>query len=176
MRRDAPFPDRAGDAYLRVSAGVVQAGSILALSGMVAINAVNIVSRGIFHADMEWTQEISILLAMVVYFFSFALISKRNSDIRIDFVVHMLPAVWQPVLGLLNRFLVLAFQAVVLWCAIVTCGFVRIFRTPVLELSEALFFIPVIAGAADILLTELIYLHRQARGRMPLPGAGLPAE
>ena len=167
------FLDRAGDAYLRASARVVQAGSVLALGAMVAINAVNIVSRGVFHADMEWTQEISVLLAMVVYFFSFALISKLNSDIRIDFVVHMLPLAWHRPLGLLSRFLVFAFQAVVLWCAIVTLGFVRIFRTPVLELSEALFFVPVIAGAADIMLTELIYLHRQVQGRMGLPGTGL---
>jgi TRAP-type C4-dicarboxylate transport system permease small subunit len=175
LPRDAPFLDRAGDAYLRASTFVVQAASILALGGMVAINAVNIVSRGAFHADMEWTQEVSILLAMVVYFFSFALISKLNSDIRIDFIAHALPRSWQRVLGLLSRFLVFAFQAVVLWCAIVTLGFVRIFRTPVLELSEAWFFIPVIAGAADIIVTELIYLHRQAQGRMNLPGAGFPA-
>src|SRR4051812_4169659 len=115
---------------------------------MVAINAVNIVSRGAFPAGMGGTQEISILLAMGVYFFSFALISKRNSDIRIDFIAHMLPLAWQRWLGLLSRLLVFAFQAVVLWCAIVTMDFVRVFRTPVLELSEALFFIPVIAGAA----------------------------
>src|SRR4051812_6718637 len=143
---------------------------------MIAINAVNIVSRAAFHADMEWTQEVSVLLAMVVYFFSFALISKANSDIRIDFIAHMFPLDAQRVLGLLSRLLVLVFQVIVLWCAIVTLDFVRVFRTPVLELSEALFFIPVIAGAADIIITELIYLRRQAQGTMRLPGAGLAAE
>ncbi|MBV8911705.1 MAG: TRAP transporter small permease [Acetobacteraceae bacterium] len=167
--------DRASDAYLRISNRVVQAGSVLALGAMVAINAVNIVSRGAIHVDMEWTQEISVLLAMVIYFFSFALISKQNSEIRIDFIVHALPPAWQRALGLLSRCSVFAFQAVVLWCAIMTLGFVRIFRTPVLELSEALFFIPVIAGAADILITELIYLRRQSQGRIGLPGAGLPS-
>lgn len=159
-----------------MSTRAVQAGSVLALGAMVAINAVNIVSRGAFHVDMEWTQEISILLAMVVYFFSFALISKGNSDIRIDFIVHMLPLAAQHALGLLSRVLVFAFQGIVLWCAIVTLSFVRIFRTPVLELSEAWFFVPVIAGAADIVLTELIYLQRQASGRMGLPGTGLRTE
>jgi TRAP-type C4-dicarboxylate transport system permease small subunit len=176
LPQDRPFLDRAGEAYLRISTRVVQAASILALGGMVGINAINIVSRGAFHADMEWTQEISVLLAMVVYFFSFALISKLNSDIRIDFIVHALPRSWQRVLGLLSRFLVFAFQAVVLWCAIVTLGFVRIFSTPVLELSEAWFFVPVIAGAVDILVTELIHLRLQALGRMALPGAGLLPE
>ena len=48
--------------------------------------------------------------------------------------------------------------------------FVRIFRTPVLEISEAVFFLPVIAGAADIALTELIYLTQQMQGELPPTG------
>ena len=50
--------------------------------------------------------------------------------------------------------------------------FVQIFRTPVLEISEAVFFLPVIAGAADIALTELIHLTQQIQGELPPPGAG----
>jgi TRAP-type C4-dicarboxylate transport system permease small subunit len=113
---------------------------------------------------------------MVLYFFSFALISKRNSDIRIDIFVQMMPKPVQRVFGLLARLLALLFQAIVLWCAIKTVAFVRIFTTPILEVSESIFFVPVIAGAIDILITELVYLRLQAQGRMQPPGAGLAAK
>jgi hypothetical protein len=43
----------------------------------------------------------------------------------------------------------------------------------VLEISEGVFFVPVIAGAADMAITEAIYLARQLRGTMGAPGTGL---
>jgi hypothetical protein len=44
-------------------------------------------------------------------------------------------------------------------------------RGLVLEFSEAVFFLPVISGAADIALTEFIHLMQQMRGELPLPSA-----
>lgn len=158
--------------YLRVSSAVLRAVSIAALGVIVLINAANIVSRAVFHADMEWIQEASIIGAMVIYFYAIALISKGNGDIRMDFFVRVLPPAWQTALGLLARVLVILFQFAVLILAIETLGFVSVFRTPVLQLPESVFFIPLIAGAADILVTEVIYFVRQARGAMPAPGAG----
>ena len=66
---------------------MVQAVSIVVLTAMVVINAVNITTRAVFHNDLEWTQEVSLMGAMVIYFFSFGLISKANADIRIEFLV-----------------------------------------------------------------------------------------
>jgi TRAP-type C4-dicarboxylate transport system permease small subunit len=151
---------------------VVQAVSIVVLTAMVVINAVNITTRAVFHNDLEWTQEVSLMGAMVIYFFAFGLISKANADIRIEFMVRMLPRGWQHALGVMARLAVLGFQCTIVWLAIDTMMFVRIFRTPVLEISEAVFFLPVIAGAADIALTELIHLTQQMRGELPPPGAG----
>ena len=48
----------------------------------------------------------------------------------------------------------------------------RVFHTPVLEISESMYFVPVIAGAVDIALTEAIYLVRQMRGKLGAPGTG----
>jgi TRAP-type C4-dicarboxylate transport system permease small subunit len=146
--------------------------SIIVLVSMVAINAVNITARAVLHDDLEWTQEVSLIGAMVIYFFSITLITKANADIRIDFLVRMLSAPWQRAAGIMARLAVLGFQCTVLWLAIDTLAFVRIFHTPVLEISEAVFFLPVIAGAADMVLTELIHLTQQIRGTLPPPGAG----
>ena len=77
------------EAYLRVSGIVVQGLSVAVLVAMVAINAFNIVSRAAFGIDHECTQELSIIGAMVIYFFSISLVSKGNIDIRIDFLVRI---------------------------------------------------------------------------------------
>ena len=43
----------------------------------------------------------------------------------------------------------------------------------VLEISESVFYVPVILGAVDMAITEAIYLARQFRGRIGAPGTGL---
>lgn len=161
------------EAYLCLSARVLQAFSIAVLAAMTAINTLNIAARALFRADFEWTQEVLMIGAMGIYFLSVALIAKGNIDIRIDAVLRVLPPYWQRALGLGARVGALVFQCIVLWLAIDTWSFVRVFRTPVLEFSEAIFFIPVIVGAADMAITEAIYLVRQCRGAMGPPGAGL---
>ena len=118
----------AAEAYLRASGVAVQAVSIIVLALMVVINATNITCRAVLGVDLEWTQEVSVIAAMVIYFFSFALIAKTNSDIRVEFIVAMLPRSWQRWLGIVSRLAVLGFQAAVLWLAINTLGFVSMFQ------------------------------------------------
>ena len=160
-------------AYLRISNRALQIFSIAVVAVMTALNTVNITSRALFHYDFEWTQELLMVCAMGLYFLSVALICKGNMDIRIDAVLRILPRSWQFVFGLLARVAALAFQCAVLWLAIDTIGFVSVFRTPVLEISESVFFVPVIVGAADMAITEAIYLARQLRGRIGAPGTGM---
>ena len=160
-------------AYLRWSGFALQVFSVAVVAAMTIINAVNITSRALFGVDFEWTQEVLMIGAMGLYFLSVALITKANADIRIDAVLRVLPGGWQTAFGILARLSVLAFQCCVLWFAINTIGFVSVFRTPVLEISEAVFFVPVIAGAADMAITEAIYLARQFSGAVGPPGTGL---
>jgi TRAP-type C4-dicarboxylate transport system permease small subunit len=160
-------------AYLRISGWLLRTFSVLVVATMTVLNAVNITSRALFNVDLEWTQELLMIAAMGLYFLSVALISKGNMDIRIDAVLRILPRSWQLMFGVLSRLAALAFQCTVLWLAIDTIGFVSVFHTPVLEISEGVFFVPVIAGAADMAITEAIYLARQLRGTMGAPGTGL---
>jgi TRAP-type C4-dicarboxylate transport system permease small subunit len=160
-------------AYLRWSGFALGVFSVTVVAAMTIINAVNIFSRALFGIDFEWTQELLMICAMGLYFLSIALITKGNADIRIDAVLRVLPRGWQSAFGVLARLSALVFQCCVLWFAIDTIGFVSVFRTPVLEISEAVFFVPVIAGAADMAITEAIYLTRQLAGAVGPPGSGL---
>ena len=164
---------RFASAYLRWSGFVLRAFSVTVVAAMTIINAVNIASRALFAIDFEWTQELLMICAMGLYFLSVALITKANGDIRIDAVLRVLPARWQTAFGIMARLSALVFQCCVLWFAIDTIGFVSVFRTPVLEISEAVFFVPVIAGAADMAITEAIYLMQQFSGTVGPPGSGL---
>jgi len=172
-RREVWGWDFWADAYLRISGRALEIFSVLVVVVMTTLNAVNIASRALFHYDFEWTQELLMIAAMGLYFLSVALICKGNIDIRIDAVLRILPRPAQHVFGLLARLAALGFQCAVLWLAIQTIGFVSVFRTPVLEISESIFYVPVIVGAGDMAITEAIYLARQLRGRMGAPGTGL---
>ena len=165
--------EAAASAYLRWSGFALKTFSVVVVAAMTIINAVNIASRALFGVDFEWTQELLMVCAMGLYFLSIALITKANGDIRIDALLRVLPPGWQSAFGVLARLSALAFQCCVLWFAIDTIGFVAVFRTPILEISEAVFFVPVIIGAADMAITEAIYLTRQFSGAIGPPGSGL---
>lgn len=154
----------ASDAYLRASTVVVQWSAMAVIAFMVALNATDITLRALVGSGFSWTQELSIILAMYLYFYAYALIAKEDGYIRVEFLVNRLPAVAQRWLDMGARLLVLAFQAVLAWLAIDTARFASLFETPVLGWPETVFFVPVVIGAIDICLTELIYLVRHLRG------------
>ena len=52
-----------------------------------------------------------------------------------------------------------------MWFGIETFQFLGLFTTSVLAWPESLFVLPLLLGAIDIVLTELIYLYRQLTGR-----------
>ena len=60
------------------------------------------------------------------------------------------------------------FQGLVAWFALETYRFLGLFTTSVLIWPESLFVLPILLGAVDILITELIYLYWVLM-RRPLP-------
>ena len=161
--------DRALRLYLDVSKRVVLTVSIGLLGLMVALNGLEIVGRGVFERSFSWVQEVSILSAMWVYFYAYALIAKDEEYIRVDFLAHRVSATARRRMTLFARLTTIAFHGIVLWFAVETWRFLGLFRTSVLDWPESLFVLPILIGAADILVTELIYLRRMLLGRDPPP-------
>ncbi len=131
---------------------------------MVAINAAEIAHRFFFTRGLNWVQELSIILAMTLYFFAYALIAKDREYIRIELFARLLGREGRRRLSIATRLLVLVFQAMVAWYAVKTTKFAALFETPVLGWTEVVFYAPMAVGCADIVLTELIYLVWQLRG------------
>jgi TRAP-type C4-dicarboxylate transport system permease small subunit len=156
--------------YLSVSKRVVLAVSIAALALMVAINGIEIVGRGMFGRSFVWVQEVSIMSAMWVYFFAYGLIAKDEEYIRVDLFANLAGPAAKAITAVFARLATIAFHATVLWFGIEAWRFLGLFRTSILDWPESLFVLPILIGAADILITELIHLRTSLVGPRPEPG------
>ena len=152
--------------YLRVTKAIVLIVSIAVLVLMVGLNGLEIVGRGMFNRSFTWVQEVSILAAMWVYFFAYGLVAKDEEYIRVDFAVNLMGEGARRQIGLVARLLTILFHALVFWLAIEIHRMQSLFTTSVLEWPESLFTVPIILGAADIAITECIYLYWQLAGRV----------
>lgn len=157
--------DAAIAAYLRLSRLVVVAVSVAMFALMVAINGAEIVARGLFGVSFSWVQEVSILAAMWVYFFAYALIAKGEEYIRVDIIVNQFGPGAARAIRVAGRLATIAFHAVVVLFAIESFRFLGLFTTAILGWPESLFVLPILLGSADIVVTELALLYRQWSGR-----------
>ncbi len=163
-RRPTGF-DAAFDAYLAATKTIVIAVSVAMLVLMTVVNGIEIGGRAFFARSFSWVQEVSILAAMWVYFFAYALIAKDEEYIRVDFAVDLMGERGQRIAGIVARLFTIVFHGIVVWFGVETFRFLGLFTTSVLAWPESLFVLPLLLGAIDIALTELIYLTRQLAGR-----------
>lgn len=157
-------PRTAAQTYLRWSRAAVQAIAVLVLATMVAINSAEIVHRLAVTRGINWVQELSVILAMTLYFLTYTLIAKDREYIRIELVAKALPARGQHLLAVAVRLVVLAFHLMLAWYAVRAVKFNAAFETAVLSWPEYVFYVPLALGCADIVVTEAIYLVWQLRG------------
>lgn len=162
-------------AYLDLTRRIVIAVSCGFFAFMVAINGLEIVGRAFFSISFSWVQEVSILSAMWIYFFAYALIAKNEEYIRVDFAAQLMPEAWQRATNIFARLATILFHGLVVWFAVETYRFLGLFTTSVLIWPESLFVLPLLIGAIDILITELIYFYWQIAGRSPPHPHPLPA-
>lgn len=154
----------AAQAYLHYSKIVIEVIALSVLAVMVAINTAEIVYRFVFIGGINWVQELSIILAMTLYFLVYALIAKDREYIRIELFARLLGPAGRRRLSIATRVAVLVFHGMLVWYAVKTARFAGLFETSVLAWPETVFFAPLIIGCADIVITELIYLAWQLRG------------
>jgi TRAP-type C4-dicarboxylate transport system permease small subunit len=159
--------------YLRLSQVLILGIAVLMLVVMVGANSWNMALRALWGRGVRWHQELSVLAAMWVYFAAYALNAKDDAYIRIGFFVDRLPATLRRHVYLFDALVVLAFHALMFWLTIEAMRLLSFFHTHALGISESWFFVGLLVGAADIVLTELIHLARHAAG---LPSPVTPGE
>jgi TRAP-type C4-dicarboxylate transport system permease small subunit len=153
-----------GQTYLRVSAAAIQWVAVAVLGLMVAINATEILYRTVFTRGLNWVQELSLVLAMVLYFLTYALIAKNREYIRIELLAARLSIPRRRIFNMIVRLIVLAFHACIAWYALRTVQFAAMFELPILGWGEWVYYLPLVVGCVDIVITESVFLFWQLRG------------
>jgi TRAP-type C4-dicarboxylate transport system permease small subunit len=170
--RGAAF-DRVLDAYLAFSKVTIVTVSVTIFAAMIAANALEIAGRALFQTSFSWVQEVSILGAMWVYFFAYALIAKNDEYIRVEFITERMRAPLREACLIFARLVLILFHATLAWFALETYQFLGLFTTSVLGWPESLFVLPILLGAIDVVATEAIHLRWQLLGR-EVPRRALP--
>ena len=154
----------AAQLYLKVSSAVIQWIAVAVLIAMVGINSAEIIYRTAFTSGLNWVQELSLVLAMVLYFLTYALIAKNREYIRVELLSSRLAPEARRILAVMVRLVVLLFHAFVALYAIRTTQFAAMFELPILGWGEWVYYLPLALGSADIVLTETIFLTWQLSG------------
>jgi TRAP-type C4-dicarboxylate transport system permease small subunit len=131
---------------------------------MLVSYVLNIFFRVAFNQGTTWHQEISVMAAMWTYFAAYALISKEDSYIRIEFVMDRLPVRVSRVLNLVVQLAVILFHAMMLQMVLTTFKAISILQTYLLEWPEYFYYIPLLVGTIDIILTEIVKFIRLFAG------------
>ena len=142
--------------------------SVAALATISVLTLAVILAREVFGSSILWAEEISLLLMKVVVFFGAAAMYATRSFIRVDgLVLRLGPRArdWAQMAGWL---LAAVFAGVVMVKGIQTYPTQIQAHSYLLELPKFYFFVPLILGAASIVLTSLYYLLALAAG----PGDG----
>ena len=156
--------DGPAQTYLRASAATLEWIAATVLVSMVAINAAEILYRMLFAGGLNWVQELSLVLAMVLYFLTYALIAKNREYIRIELVSARLSAPGKRIFTMAVRLVVLLFHACIAFYAARTVEFAAMFELPILGWGEWVYYVPLTLGCIDIVITESIFLVWQLRG------------
>lgn len=144
--------------YLRISRWLLATVAGVMFCGMLLANGYNIFMRSVTGQGTVWHQEVSIMAAFWIYFAAYALLSKDRGYITIDFLFHRLPARAAGVLHALTVILTMLFQGYLALLAVEVLESAGFLTTPVLNWSERIYVLPLLVGAVDIAVTELIFL------------------
>ncbi len=137
------------------------------MGAMVAIVSIQVFLRYGFNSSIDWADDISRLLFVASIFIAMPLAVKEGAHIGIDALVEHLPERIQKGFVRLIAVVCIALFAVVCWQAAFLVHDQWDENLPTVELSSALFLVPVCWGAFHSLLHFVPYL---GSGVMPRAG------
>jgi len=168
MRERAPGPAvRVLDLLDRAARAVI----FVTMTGMVAVVSTQVVLRYGFNLSLDWGEDLARLLFVWSIFLAIPLAVRVGAHIGIDLLVGALPAVVQRRLRSVMAALAAVMMFVVSYQAALLVRDQWDENMPTLELSVALFLVPVCVGAAH---SALHLLHVVVAGR-PAAVADPPA-
>ena len=158
-RRPPPEPGvfRLGRNTLAFLGRMEMAVTVLSIVVICCLTGASIVLRYFFGASLLWGEEVSLLLMKVMVFAGAAAVYKGRAYIAIDFVFRAFGPRGRYLLSIAAWMAAAGFAAVVAWQGMLMYPTQIHTRTYLLELPKFYFTVPVIYGAASIVLTSAFY-------------------
>jgi TRAP-type C4-dicarboxylate transport system permease small subunit len=142
------------------------------IAGMVALTLLQVVSR-YMDAGFEWTEELARLDLIYLTFFGSIVASQRHEHLRIEILIHALPARWRRAVGIAVDLASIAVLMVVVWQGVPLLPRFWPLLSAALGWPTTFFYFPVVAGCFIMAIYEcldVIALLREKEQRAPLAG------
>ena len=163
-------PNRDGDSERRITPlwllkNFEEVVSCLGLVLIIVVVTINVTLRYFFARSIAWAEEVSVIGFSCVIFIGSAAVYKRNMHVGIDFVVNLLPALWQRILFIVTKLFLLVFTAYVAYLGWIYS--MAAWDKPTSILFIPYFFInfPICVGFASMAVYSLIDCVALLRGR-----------
>ncbi len=158
-RRLAPEPGvfRLGRNTLAVLGRMEMAVTVLAIMVICCLTGASIILRYFFASSLLWGEEVSLLLMKVMVFAGAAAVYKGRAYIAIDFLFRPFGPRGRYLLSIAAWMAAAGFAAIVVWQGVLLYPTQIHTRTYLLELPKFYFTVPLIYGAASIVLTSVYY-------------------
>ncbi len=157
--RQPPEPGvfRLGRNTLALLGRLEMAVTILAVMVICCLTGASIILRYFFGASLLWGEEVSLLLMKVLVFVGAAAVYKGRAYITIDFLFRAFGPRGRYVLSIAAWITAAGFAGVIVWEGVLLYPTQIHTRTYLLELPKFYFTVPLIYGAASIVLTSVYY-------------------
>jgi TRAP-type transport system small permease protein len=136
------------DGIDRVVCGAI----IVAMALMVAVVSVQVLLRYGFNSSLDWADDVGRLLFVASVFLAMPIAIKHNAHIGIGLLVERLPQSLQTALSRFIALLGAAMMAVIGYYTIIVAADQWSEMLPTLEVSVAIFMVPVAIGAFHSML------------------------
>jgi TRAP-type C4-dicarboxylate transport system permease small subunit len=159
--------------YLAKSGLVLAIVVVAALTAMVILNAATVLTRTLGVGSLHWAHEVSLILAVGVYFLSYGIIVRRHAEIRVEFLAKRLPGRVQDVLAVLGDVLQLCLYLFLGYLGVLYANRISVLPMPMTRVSQALIIIPLVIGFLD---ASCVVVLRFLLKRKPQAPQGLSRE
>jgi TRAP-type C4-dicarboxylate transport system permease small subunit len=160
--------------YLARSGQVLAITVVAALAGMLLVNGLSVASRTVGLGSIHWAHEISIVLALCVYFVGYGLVIRSQAEIRVEFLSKRLPPTANALLRIVGGLIQLGLYLFVGYLAFQYARRASMLSMPMTGASEAWTFVPIVIGFLDAAV--VIVLRAFAPKQIPYHETIPPAE
>ncbi len=158
--------------FTRLCAGLSRLCLMLAVAGLIALVLCvqyQVLGRYVFNDTPTWAEALALLLVLYVTAFGVAVGVRDTGHIGLESLVVLLPDVWRTRVALLGHVLVGVFGALMVYGGWVWAGAKWGQTKPLLGVSEALDYLPLMVCGALIVLFSLEHFVALWRGEIVEP-------